>query len=237
MLKLRGPGKARPPIRKRLGSKTHWSQAHWGQDWVLLQRQNPYCFGLGQAADGLPLWASLRRVALDINPETACSTHLWAAKCHWQVGLAQQLHSLQQQPAYAGCEDVLRFAQPLQSGSQPLLLEGRKSNVFLLRYRGEQLRLYTPRSQRIGTALLCGTTRNWLCCNAPSLPAVEVIQKDLTLSDMLQADGLLICNAAMGLRLVRELWLPGRSPALHCYNLPLKLPLRQLLAMYWTAKF
>ncbi|WGK70075.1 aminotransferase class IV [Candidatus Haliotispira prima] len=143
----------------------------------------------------------------------------WIAKCHRQVELAEQLSILKQEPnsVYRDCADLLCFGQhggSVQGSVQepspkPLLLEGMKSNVFLVQndIQNNILCLYTPRLRR-GLAFHSGTTRNWLCHNAKRIPFLRIVQTDLYLEDLLKADGLLICNAAMGLRLVSELVLP-----------------------------
>ncbi|MEM9423931.1 MAG: aminotransferase class IV [Spirochaetota bacterium] len=215
-----------------------------GENWVLLRRKNLYCFELSPGDDSLPPWAWVPRVGLSSRSEAGAYGPLWNAKCHWQSDLLKKLHALQGQSLYAGCEDILRWVWPFGCPA-PLLLEGMKSNVFLFRYQqtalGDELHLYTPRVRKIGGNLLCGTTRNWLCYNGPRLPGVKVFRRDVTLSDMLCSDGLLICNAAMGLRWVRKLVFPPGMPCGipdgHSYSLPVRGVLRRLFAMYWNAVF
>ena len=228
------------PTESKIVSES--KMVYWGEDWVLLERPNPYSFASSTLPfTWFPSWASLPRVAIESSFgslfESEAEITVRMAKCYWHVERAKQLLILQQQPIYADCAEILHFT----SDTPPLLLEGMKSNVFLLKYNGDKLYLYTPRFQ-IKTPFLCGTTRNWLCQNAAKLPLLRVIEQDITLNDLLQADGLLICNAAMGLRLIRELWLPNnnldKNPAtLHCYHTPAMLSLFQLFAMYWHAQF
>ncbi len=220
------------------GPKSQVDLVAKGKTWLLLRRKNLYNFDSSNTTNHLPVWASLKRVALAPLNLACHQPTLWRVKCHWQVQLVEKLRTLQQQTDYATCEDILRLCP------ENFVLEGIKTNFFLLKNQRQRWHLSTPCNNNTANPLLCGTTRNWLCHNATKLNlSLTLKQQNISIHNMVEADGLLVCNAAMGLRLVHELKLfPCYSRSTNCYIHQyqyenLGSAIRQLLAMYWLAPF
>ena len=238
--------------------------AHRGENYLLLRRPNPYTFphAFSHAFSGSGFcYLGRVGVAPELRNELPNGRNrLWRAKCQAQVALSERLGRWRHaNPELASCDDLLIFTQQ-REGQSPMLLEGCKTNVFLLFWnrQARRLHLHTPRCTS-RHFLHSGTTRNWLCHNYKRVPGLELLQRDISLEDMLSADGLLLCNAAMGLRLVRELKLPTRVNAFYTANFTnlngqlrhfnlggqtmmdpfaaaFKI-LRQLLCLYWNTQF